>query len=81
MEFNDEAVDGALEQIGRRVAELRAARGLTQAVFAERIGLQISYVQRVEAGEQNLTVRTLVRLAAALECEHLGELFAAPRKG
>ncbi|WDZ83754.1 helix-turn-helix domain-containing protein [Micromonospora cathayae] len=44
--------------IGRRVAQLRARRGMSQQVFADRIGRSKSWVDKVERG-----VRTLDRLA------------------
>ncbi|BCL16055.1 helix-turn-helix domain-containing protein [Micromonospora sagamiensis] len=43
--------------IGRRVAQLRVRRGMTQQVFADRIGKSKSWVDKVERG-----VRTLDRL-------------------
>ncbi|WBB82095.1 helix-turn-helix domain-containing protein [Micromonospora sp. WMMD882] len=43
--------------IGRRVAQLRASRGMSQQVFADRIGKSKSWVDKVERG-----VRTLERL-------------------
>ncbi|MGY3520105.1 helix-turn-helix domain-containing protein [Micromonospora sp. PTRAS2] len=44
--------------VGRRMAELRARRGMSQQVFADRIGRSKSWVDRVERG-----VRTLDRLS------------------
>ncbi|MDI5937185.1 helix-turn-helix domain-containing protein, partial [Micromonospora sp. DH15] len=44
--------------IGRRMAELRARRGMSQQVFADRIGKSKSWVDKVERG-----VRTLDRLS------------------
>jgi transcriptional regulator with XRE-family HTH domain len=41
------------------------------------MGVSLKYVQRIEAGRQNLTIRTLVRVAAVLKVE-LIELFARP---
>jgi transcriptional regulator with XRE-family HTH domain len=66
-----------LDRIGRRVAELRAERGWTQAAFAERMGIATKYLQRIEAGDENLTVSSLLRLAEALAVE-LEELFVPP---
>ncbi|MEH0986375.1 helix-turn-helix domain-containing protein [Micromonospora sp. CPCC 205556] len=40
--------------IGRRVAELRARRGMTQQVFADRVGKSKSWVDKVERGVRNL---------------------------
>lgn len=55
-----------LQSIGVRVAELRSARGLTQEQLAEKVRLSVRYVQRIEAGRQNLTVATLARLGNLL---------------
>lgn len=67
-----------LFDIGRRIAELRAARGLTQEQLAERLGIDPTHLQKIEGGRLNVTVRTLVTLAAALGCTP-GELFEAPQ--
>ncbi len=55
-----------LKQLGHRVGELRAMRGLTQEQFAEVLGLSTRYVQTVESGSENLTVLTLSLLAKKL---------------
>jgi transcriptional regulator with XRE-family HTH domain len=55
-----------LEQVGRRIAELRAKAGQTQAQVAERLGTTVSNYQRMEHGLQNLTIRTLVKIAGAI---------------
>ncbi|MEV4724445.1 helix-turn-helix domain-containing protein [Micromonospora humida] len=49
---------GTEPPIGRRMAELRARRGMSQQVFADRIGKSKSWVDKVERG-----VRTLDRLS------------------
>ena len=58
--------DSAIRAIGRRIADLRRERGLTQERFAEEVGVSEKYVQRIEAGA-NLSVRSLVRFANALD--------------
>jgi transcriptional regulator with XRE-family HTH domain len=69
--------DRALKDVGRRLAELRRERAWTQEELAERLGLQTNNLQRIELGMQNLTVRSLVRLANALGVT-LGDLFEPP---
>lgn len=69
--------DEVLRDLGRRVAELRAARGLTQERFAEEADVTVQYLQRVERGRENLTVRSLVRLAVLLRVS-ITDLFAMP---
>ena len=56
-----------LKDLGRRVAELRHERGMTQAGLAERLDVTSRYVQSLEAGNENLTVISLVILAGELD--------------
>lgn len=55
-----------IRDVGRRVAELRAARGWTQEEFAERAHCSVQWVRRIETGRANVTLRTLVGLANRL---------------
>jgi transcriptional regulator with XRE-family HTH domain len=66
-----------LSLIGRRVAELRGAHELTQEQLAERAEVSARYIQRVEAGTENLTVRTLIKISNALRVS-FDELLVAP---
>lgn len=52
--------------VGRRVAELRGERGLTQEEFSAEVGVSLRYLQQVEAGRENLTIESLVKLARHL---------------
>lgn len=54
-----------IQDVGRRVAELRAAHGWTQQEAAERLRMPVKNLQRIEGG-MNLTLKTLVRLARGL---------------
>ncbi len=58
-----------LVRVGRRVAELRVARGWTQEQFAERARLDPRDFQKIEAGGLPLTLRRLLRLANTLEVD------------
>jgi len=53
-------------QLGGNVQRLRLKRGWTQEYFAEVTGLDLSYAQRVERGEINLTLGSLAVFADAL---------------
>jgi transcriptional regulator with XRE-family HTH domain len=68
-----------LEEVGRRIAELRERAGLTQAQVAERFGTTVSNYQRIEHGFQNMTVLTLAKIARILDVE-LNAFFARPRR-
>ena len=55
-----------LKDVGRRVAELRAARKMTQEALAERLDVGVRYIQEVEAGRQNMTLKSVALFAAKL---------------
>lgn len=52
---------------GKKLAEARRAAGLTQQELADKAGVHISHVQRIEAGTSQPTVDVLKRLAEALQ--------------
>jgi transcriptional regulator with XRE-family HTH domain len=58
--------DALQRQVGARVRALRANRGLTQLRLAQRSGFSRPSVANVEAGRQNVSLRQLCALAAAL---------------
>jgi transcriptional regulator with XRE-family HTH domain len=66
-----------LKEVGRRVAELRLARGLTQEELAERLDVGVRYVQALEAGRQNVTLKSLALFAAKLRSP-ASAFFEAP---
>lgn len=55
-----------LVQIGRKVRDLRLARGLTQETLAEKAELHAVYVGEIERGEANASVGSLQKIATAL---------------
>jgi transcriptional regulator with XRE-family HTH domain len=57
-----------LEQFGANVRRERVTMGLTQECFAERVALNIRTVQKIEAGEINILLTTVLRIRRALEC-------------
>jgi len=68
-----------LHDIGRRIKELRVARKLTQEAFAERLDVTTRYVQRVERGNQNVSIEVLADFANGLGVP-IAVLFKAPSK-
>jgi ribosome-binding protein aMBF1 (putative translation factor) len=62
---------------GRRVREVRTAKGMTQEALAEAAGLHPTFVSNVERGYRVPTIPTLLRLANGLgvqACELLDDL-------
>ncbi|WP_437555502.1 helix-turn-helix domain-containing protein [Sorangium sp. So ce367] len=63
--------------MGRRIAELRARSGRTQAEVAEALGTSVPNYQRIEHGQQNVTIRTMVRIANVIGAR-VAEFFQEP---
>lgn len=66
-----------LSDVGQRVAEFREIRGMTQEELAEALDWWPRQVQRVEAGEANLSLLRILELSNAL-CIHPSELLRPP---
>lgn len=59
---------------GKRVRELREARGLTQPALAARVHMNVKFLSRIEVSDVNVTLATINKLAAALGVP-VAELF------
>ena len=68
--------DGFLLFLGKRVRELRNRRGLTRKMMAREAHVSERHLAQLEAGEGNISIVLLRRIAAALHIS-LAELFAA----
>lgn len=55
-----------LKRVGKNVANARRESELTQAELAERVDISTRYLQSIEAGQVNMTLSTLLRLARPL---------------
>jgi transcriptional regulator with XRE-family HTH domain len=79
----------ALQLLGHTIRTFRKQRGLTQHELAARVGLAGSYVSAIERGRRNVTIWTLLHIAAALQVslstllqplEDRPELYALPQE-
>jgi transcriptional regulator with XRE-family HTH domain len=61
----DEKPDAFVRHVTSRLRALRKANGFTGEELAERLGIAVQNLRRIEAG-QNITLRTLSRMASAL---------------
>ncbi|MEY5098765.1 MAG: Helix-turn-helix domain [Pseudomonadota bacterium] len=59
--------------IGRRLRQLRKARGWTLKVAGEQIGCSLQAVHRMEKGIIGLSMQTMLRLSEIYEvsCDHI----------
>jgi putative molybdopterin biosynthesis protein len=58
--------DRVVAQLGKRIAALRAATGLSQGELARKLRTTPQWVSQLERGTRSPTVHTLVKLANAL---------------
>jgi transcriptional regulator with XRE-family HTH domain len=61
--------------LGKRIRDLRIAKGISQEALAEKADLHRNYVGRVERGEPGVSVFVVSQLASALGLS-LSEFFA-----
>lgn len=57
------------ERIGKRIAELRHARGLSQVQLAEISGVGYSHIARIEKGRYSVGIDTLSKISEALNVQ------------
>jgi len=61
---------------GKRLRELREAKGMSQESLAHEAGLDRTYVSSVERGKRNISLENIERLANALGVR-VKDLFGA----
>lgn len=59
----------ATDEFGARLKRIREAAGLTQEEVGDRCGMDLSAISRLERGERNPRLTTMLRLADALDVE------------
>ena len=56
------------ERIGRRIAELRELRGISQIELAEMTGIKQPNLSRIESGKYSTNIDLIAKIATALNC-------------
>ncbi len=69
MSYSEQVIDTYQERIGGLIRDARKHRGLTQNQLADVLGTSQSAVHRIEAGNQNLSLEMVSRIAEALDSE------------
>jgi transcriptional regulator with XRE-family HTH domain len=64
-----------LALLGARIRTLRKKRGWTQVEFAERVGIDRSFLADVERGKRNVSILNLELIAKGLRVS-LSQLFS-----
>ena len=64
-----ESPENERERIGRRIAETRKEKGLSQMQLSELTGITSKNIANIEAGKYNTEIDTLAKIAKALNCK------------
>jgi len=65
-----------IEKLGQRLRDIREALGMTQKQLAKRIKISQPLLSRIEEKADNCTLKTIIKVARALECDFLGVIVA-----
>lgn len=68
-----------IEKIGERLRDIRSALGMTQKQLAKKIKISQPLLSRIEESTGSCTLKTIARVASALECGFLGVLISKER--
>jgi len=60
-------MNSAYKQLGEKVRLARKRAGLTQEKLAEKSGLHRTYIAGIETGKRNVSVKSLEKIAKALD--------------
>jgi transcriptional regulator with XRE-family HTH domain len=55
--------------LGRALRELRDRAGITQGELAARMGIDLTYISRIERGKRGVRWHTVLRFLAALDSD------------
>lgn len=77
---SDKTFQAVRQRVARNLARIRAEQGLTFEMLADRSGLHWRHVQKIEAGDMNITLQTISRLADGLSID-VEDLFFQKGKG
>lgn len=61
--------DERIVAFGKRVREVRKAKGISQEKLAEMAGIDRSYMGNIERGEKNITLKKIYEICDALQID------------
>ena len=57
----------SIEKIGERIIQLRKAKNLSQQKFAFSADMERTYLNHIEKGRKNISIKTLEKILSGLE--------------
>jgi len=67
--YNDAEIGALVQQIGARIRAIRARRGMTRKHLSKHSGISERYLAKAEAGQANVSIALLWKLAQALQVQ------------
>ncbi|MCB0537485.1 MAG: helix-turn-helix transcriptional regulator [Bacteroidetes bacterium] len=67
--MKEQEVEYFVNQIGKRICELRKERNMTQLDLSVKVQMEENAVQRLETGRSSPTAKTLYKITRGLEVE------------
>lgn len=58
-----------LKQVGENIRRIRLSQNITQMALGEMCDFERSNMRRIESGKNNLTLKTLLKIARALNVD------------
>ena len=55
-------------EIGQRIRRIRKAKGISQEVLAEKVGISTTHMSHIETGNTKLSLEVFYNIVNALEC-------------
>ena len=55
-----------VQKFGMKLRKIRKAKGVTQEKLAESAGIDFSYLNRIESGKRNPTLKIIAKIARVL---------------
>jgi DNA-binding Xre family transcriptional regulator len=65
----DYVLEGAILSFTESVSKIMQEKGITKTDLATRLGCSAPYVTKIFRGNPNLTLQSLVKIAAAIDCD------------
>lgn len=63
-----------LENLGKKLKEIRKDKSLTQEELAEKVSIHLTYVGKLESGKNNVSIKMLFKISRALKVK-LSDIF------
>lgn len=67
MSVEKQKFEVAIKKLGDRIKEIRTEQGMTQGTLSSKCDIDIRTIQRIEKGQQNITLNILFSLCQALD--------------